>query len=126
MNFWNVSTGTKIASVDTGSQITSILWSRAYKEILTTHGYPKNHLSLWKYPSLKRIGDLPGHDTRVLHAALSPDSQVVATAASDENLKFWLVWEYIPEQKTTSSSHNNSLKKTYKGSILSNTSLSIR
>ncbi|TPX61398.1 hypothetical protein SpCBS45565_g07293 [Spizellomyces sp. 'palustris'] len=93
VHFWNVSTTGKIASVDTGSQVTSILWSLEYKEFFTSHGFPNNHLSIWKYPSLTKIGDLEGHDARVLHTALSPDGQTVATGASDENLKFWKIWE---------------------------------
>lgn len=33
------------------------------------------------------------HETRILHSCLSPDGTVVATASSDENLKFWRVFE---------------------------------
>lgn len=93
MHFWNVSTTGRIASVDTGAQVTSILWSLQYKEFFTAHGFPNHHLSIWKYPSLTKIGDLDGHDSRVLHASLSPDGETVATGASDENLKFWRIWE---------------------------------
>ncbi|KAI9099515.1 WD40-repeat-containing domain protein [Phlyctochytrium arcticum] len=93
VHLWNVATTGKIASIDTGSQVTSIIWSTEYKEFFTSHGYPNNHLSIWRYPSLTKIGDLEGHDARVLHSAQSPDGQTVATGASDENLKFWSVWE---------------------------------
>lgn len=126
MNFWNVSTGTKISSIDTGSQITSIIWSQPHKEIFTAHGFPKNHLSLWKYPSLKRIGDLPGHETRVLHAALSPDGQMVATAASDENLKFWLIWESPDEKKQASKNYSESSWSQHGSYSYSNRRLAIR
>ncbi|KAI8998131.1 WD40-repeat-containing domain protein [Gaertneriomyces semiglobifer] len=93
VHFWNSSTGGKIATVDTDSQVTSIIWSLEYKEFFTAHGFPNHHLSLWKYPSLTKVGDLEGHEARVLHTALSPDGQTVATGASDENLKFWKIWE---------------------------------
>ncbi|KAI8818765.1 WD40 repeat-containing protein [Fimicolochytrium jonesii] len=93
VHFWNVATAGKLASVETGSQVTSIIWSTEYKEFFTAHGFPNHHLSIWKYPSLTKIGDLEGHESRVLHTALSPDGQTVATGASDENLKFWKVWE---------------------------------
>ncbi|KAJ3177409.1 ubiquitin-protein transferase activating protein [Geranomyces variabilis] len=93
VHFWNVATGGKNASVDTGSQVTSVIWSTEYKEFFTAHGFPNHHLAIWKYPSLTKIGDLEGHESRVLHSAISPDGQTVATGASDENLKFWKIWE---------------------------------
>ena len=94
IHFWNSSHGGKVKSVYTGSQVTSLLWSRHHKEIVSTHGYPKNQLTVWGYPALNRIVDIPGHDSRILHSALSPDGQVVATAAADENLKFWRIFEH--------------------------------
>ncbi|KAI7858334.1 WD40-repeat-containing domain protein [Circinella umbellata] len=94
IHFWNSSHGGKVKSVYTGSQVTSLLWSRHHKEIVSTHGYPKNQLTVWGYPALNRIIDIPGHDSRILHSALSPDGQVVATAAADENLKFWRIFEH--------------------------------
>ncbi|KAJ3108093.1 ubiquitin-protein transferase activating protein [Phlyctochytrium planicorne] len=93
VHFWNTTTGAKLSSIDTGSQVTSIIWSTDYKEVLTTHGFPDNQLTLWSYPSLDRVVDIPGHESRVLYSALSPDGQTVVTGASDENLKFWKVFE---------------------------------
>ncbi|KAJ3202685.1 ribosomal protein S14, S11 [Dinochytrium kinnereticum] len=93
VHFWNTTTAAKLSSIDTGSQVTSIIWSRDYKELLTTHGFPDNQLTLWSYPSLNRVIDIPGHDSRVLYSAMSPDGQTVVTGASDENLKFWKVFE---------------------------------
>jgi cell division cycle protein 20 (cofactor of APC complex) len=90
--FWNSTTGSKLNQIDTGSQVTSIIWSREYKEFATSHGFPNNQISVWSYPTLNRITDLPGHDSRILHSVLSPDAQVMATA-SDENLKFWRIFE---------------------------------
>ncbi|KAJ3411245.1 ubiquitin-protein transferase activating protein [Chytridiales sp. JEL 0842] len=93
VHFWNSTTGSKLSSIDTGSQVTSIIWSREYKELVTSHGFPDNQLTIWGYPSLARIVDLPGHDSRILCASMSPDGQTVVTGASDENLKFWKVFE---------------------------------
>ncbi|KAG9290338.1 hypothetical protein G9A89_007069 [Geosiphon pyriformis] len=93
IHFWNTTNGTRLQSTDTGSQVTSIIWSREYRELLSTHGFPDNHLALWAYPSLQKIADIKAHETRVLHSAISPDGQVVATAAGDENLKFWRAFE---------------------------------
>ncbi|EGF80379.1 hypothetical protein BATDEDRAFT_2171, partial [Batrachochytrium dendrobatidis JAM81] len=93
VHFWNTTTAGKISTIHAGSQVTSIIWSREYKELLTSHGFPNNHLSIWSYPSLNKVADLSGHDSRVLHTALSPDGQTVASTASDENLKFWKAFE---------------------------------
>ncbi|CAO3616116.1 unnamed protein product [Cunninghamella echinulata] len=93
IHFWNVSTTTRVHSVSTGSQVTSLHWSKHYKEIVSTHGYPNNQITLWSYPKLKRIIDIPAHESRILHSALSPDGQVLATVAADENLKFFRVFD---------------------------------
>ncbi|KAJ2335362.1 WD repeat-containing protein slp1, partial [Coemansia sp. RSA 2673] len=93
VHFWNTTTTARLDSIDTGSQVTSIQWSSEYRELVTSHGFPHNHLALWSYPSLGKIVDIPAHDTRVLHTAISPDGQTVATAASDESLKFWRIFE---------------------------------
>ncbi|OZJ04249.1 hypothetical protein BZG36_02483 [Bifiguratus adelaidae] len=103
IHFWNATTGARVNSIDTGSQVTSLIWSREYKEILSSHGYPDNQISLWSYPSLKKIVDIPAHDMRVLHTTVSPDFQVVASAAADENLKFWRMWESRPKGKGDSA-----------------------
>ncbi|KAJ2782563.1 WD repeat-containing protein slp1 [Coemansia javaensis] len=93
VHFWNTTTTARLNSIDTGSQVTSIQWSIEYRELVTSHGFPHNHLALWSYPSLAKIVDIPAHDKRVLHTAMSPDGQTIATAASDESLKFWRIFE---------------------------------
>ncbi|KAI9501635.1 WD repeat-containing protein slp1 [Coemansia spiralis] len=93
VHFWNTTTTARLNSIDTGSQVTSIQWSSEYRELVTSHGLPHNHLALWSYPSLAKVIDIPAHDTRILHTALSPDGQTIATSASDESLKFWRIFE---------------------------------
>ena len=89
LRFWNTSNGECVNTIDTKSQVCSLLWSVNRNELLTSHGYSENQLSLWKYPSMKRIANLTGHSSRVLHLALSPDGQTVVSAAGDETIRFW-------------------------------------
>ncbi|KAI5807593.1 WD40-repeat-containing domain protein [Peziza echinospora] len=96
IHFWNSTTGARVNSIDTGSQVTSLKWSTTYKEIVSCHGFPDNQLSVWSYPTLVRNIEIPAHETRVLHSCLSPDGQTLATAASDESLKFWKLFEKKP------------------------------
>lgn len=91
IKFWNSSTGSLLNSIDTGSQVCSLLWNPYEKEILSSHGYARNQLSLWKYPSLVKIKDLEGHESRVLHMAAGPTGTVLS-AAADETLRFWDVF----------------------------------
>jgi cell division cycle protein 20 (cofactor of APC complex) len=93
IHFWNTTTGARVNSVDAGSQVTSLKWSTNYREIVSCHGAPDNQLTVWSYPTLVKNVEIPAHETRVLHAALSPDGQMLATAASDESLKFWKLFE---------------------------------
>ncbi|KAK9320463.1 WD40-repeat-containing domain protein [Lipomyces orientalis] len=104
IHFWNGTTGARLNSIDTGSQVTSLQWSTTYKEIVSSHGYPDNNLAIWSYPSLVKNGEIQGHDTRILSSALSPDGSTVATVASDENLKFWKVFEQIGKKVSSAVS----------------------
>ncbi|OKL55965.1 hypothetical protein UA08_08633 [Talaromyces atroroseus] len=96
IHFWNTTTGARTNSIDTGSQVTSLQWSNHYREIVSSSGFPDNSLSIWSYPTLVRNVEIPAHETRVLHSCLSPDGQMLATAAADESLKFWKVFERKP------------------------------
>ncbi|RKP37547.1 WD40-repeat-containing domain protein [Dimargaris cristalligena] len=97
IHFWNTTTAARLHSIDTGSQVTSIRWSLEYRELVSSHGFPDHQLSVWSYPALTKMTDIPAHDTRVLHTALSPDGQTLATVSSDDNLKFWRVFEAKPK-----------------------------
>ncbi|TGJ87559.1 hypothetical protein E0Z10_g1172 [Xylaria hypoxylon] len=93
IHFWNTTSGARVNSIDTGSQVTSLRWSTNYREIVSSSGFPDNSLSIWSYPTLVRNVEIPAHESRVLHSCLSPDGQMLATAAADESLKFWKIFE---------------------------------
>ncbi|KAA8651605.1 hypothetical protein EYZ11_002233 [Aspergillus tanneri] len=103
IHFWNTTTGARTNSIDTGSQVTSLRWSNHYREIVSSSGFPDNSLSIWSYPTLVRNVEIPAHETRVLHSCLSPDGQLLATAAADESLKFWKVFERKPGTSASAS-----------------------
>ncbi|KAL4934363.1 WD40 repeat domain-containing protein [Aspergillus undulatus] len=103
IHFWNTTTGARTNSIDTGSQVTSLRWSNHYREIVSSSGFPDNSLSIWSYPTLVRNVEIPAHETRVLHSTLSPDGQLLATAAADESLKFWKIFERKPGTSASAS-----------------------
>ncbi|PKX93855.1 WD40 repeat domain-containing protein [Aspergillus novofumigatus IBT 16806] len=103
IHFWNTTTGARTNSIDTGSQVTSLRWSNHYREIVSSSGFPDNSLSIWSYPTLVRNIEIPAHETRVLHSCLSPDGQLLATAAADESLKFWKIFERKPGTSASAS-----------------------
>ncbi|KAL6132324.1 hypothetical protein ACLB2K_070695 [Fragaria x ananassa] len=96
IKFWNTHTGACLNSVDTGSQVCSLLWNKNERELLSSHGFTQNQLTLWKYPSMVKMAELTGHTSRVLYMAQSPDGCTVASAAGDETLRFWNVFG-VPE-----------------------------
>ncbi|XP_078096180.1 cell division cycle protein 20 homolog [Mustelus asterias] len=89
LRIWDTKSGSCIQDVDTKSQICSLLWLSQYKELVTGHGFPKYQVSVWNYPSLMKSADLKGHRGRVLHLALSPDGNIVFSAAADETVCLW-------------------------------------
>lgn len=89
IRFTNVATGAQISSVDTGAQVTSLMWCPNALELASTHGFSLNCLTVWRYPSMARVATLTGHNSRVLYSALAPDGENIVTGAGDETLRFW-------------------------------------
>lgn len=94
IRLWDTTSGECLESLDTGSQISSLLWSRHSHELLSSHGHERNQLALWtvseggrRLCSAAEIAH--AHESRILHMRLSPDGCTVATAAADESIKFW-------------------------------------
>lgn len=92
LRFWNTLTAQPMQSVDTGSQVCNVAWSKHSSELVSTHGYSFNHVIIWKYPSLTPVTKLVGHQYRVLYLAMSPDGESIVTGAGDETLRFWHVF----------------------------------
>ena len=101
IKFWNSRTGALLNSIDTESQVCALQWNPHENEILLSHGFARNQLCLWKYPSMVKIKELEGHTARVLHMACSPNGGTVVSAAADETLRFWDV--FAPPSKTKES-----------------------
>ncbi|KAK9875166.1 hypothetical protein WA026_005958 [Henosepilachna vigintioctopunctata] len=99
IRFWNCNTGACVNSVDTKSQVCSLLWSTNYKELISGHGFANNELIIWKYPSMTKVTELMGHTARVLHLAMSPDGTTVLSAGADETLRLWKCFVMNPLKK---------------------------
>ncbi|GIL76912.1 hypothetical protein Vretimale_8617 [Volvox reticuliferus] len=99
VRFWNTHTCAMLSQIDTGSQVCALQWNPHERELLSSHGYSKHQLCLWKYPSLVKVAELSGHQGRVLHMATSPDGCSVVTAGADETLRFWRPFGEPPAPK---------------------------
>ncbi len=119
IKFWNTQTGSLLNSIDTGSQVCALQWNPHEKEILSSHGFARNHLCLWKYPTMAKIKELDGHTSRVLHMATSADGCTVVSAAADETLRFWDVFA-LPGVKSHKRSGSD-LVRSNKGKKISKT-----
>lgn len=109
IKFWSSQTGALLNSIDTESQVCALQWNPFEKEILSSHGFARNHLCLWKYPSMAKVKELEGHASRVLHMAVSPDGCTVVSAAADETLRFWDI--FAPVGKAKGSNQRGVSKK---------------
>lgn len=100
---WNTLTGSKVSDVDTGSQVCNLAWSKNSNELVSTHGYSRNQIVIWKYNTMQQIASLTGHTYRVLYLSMSPDGQTIVTGAGDETLRFWNVFEKTKNDENSSS-----------------------
>ena len=103
IKFWNLSTMKKIDSIETGSQVCNMIFSKNSNELLSTHGYSMNEVCVWNYPSMQKVTTLTGHSSRVLYLGMSPDGENVITGAGDETLRFWNVF---PSRKSNNDDVN--------------------
>jgi cell division cycle protein 20 (cofactor of APC complex) len=108
LKFWNTQTGNLIQSIDTKSQVCSVIWSKYQKELVSSHGFSQNQLIVWKYPKLKKIAELTGHTSRVLQTAQSPDGTTIVSGAGDETLRFWKIFS-APEDASKDIADCNSM-----------------
>ena len=68
-------------------------------------------MAIWKYPSLCKVGELVGHEARILHMVLSPHKTSIASAAADETLRVWKCFESSNPLSTSSSSGRSQQEK---------------
>lgn len=92
IKFWNTLTLECVKSLDTGSQVCNLMFSKNDNELVSTHGYSLNQIILWKYPQMQQVATLTGHTFRVLYLSMSPDGESIVTGAGDETLRFWNVF----------------------------------
>jgi cell division cycle 20, cofactor of APC complex len=104
IKLWNSNSGAMLKSIDTGSQVCSLLWSKHQRELCSSHGFSENQLILWKYgsrSSLTKVKELTGHTARILSLACSPDGSTVVSAAGDESLRFWNIFGSAPSRRSS-------------------------
>ena len=86
-----------IKNVETGSQVCSLLWNQKEREIISSHGYNKNQITIWNYQKMKKECELKGHMSRVLYLTMSPDENFICSGSGDETLRFWKINDDIKE-----------------------------
>ncbi|KND01612.1 uncharacterized protein SPPG_03409 [Spizellomyces punctatus DAOM BR117] len=91
--------GEKKTEVETGSQVCTVHWSKGYRELISSHHTTGDQLIIWSWPSMREIARLPGHSSRPLFFAMSPNGETIVTGAGDENLKFWKCFQLQDGQR---------------------------
>lgn len=114
--FWNTTTGGKMGSINTGSQVSSLHWGQSYDskgsmntEIVATGGAPDNSISIYNFETKYKVAEvIHAHDSRICCSKLSPDGTVLATIGGDENLKFYKIFE--PKRKYKNKSKGSAVE----------------
>lgn len=98
IKFWHTGTGTLINKIETQNQITSLTWSRHYKQIVATFGFGDVSnpmlLTMYNYPSLEPILQVKTpHPLRALSCATSPNGSSLCVGTTDETIRFYELWD---------------------------------
>lgn len=91
IKFWDSITGDCVKSYQTESQICSMLFNPLEKELISSHGFTTNQITIWRYPTMEVVAELKGHKSRVLYMAMSPDGTTIVSGSADETLRFWKI-----------------------------------
>jgi len=114
IHFFHALSGTKLATIDCGAQITSLIWSTTRREIAATFGFAQPEhpyrVAVYSWPDCRQVVALPWNpDLRALYAVPYPggpqhrsadgtvwpprnDEGCLAIAASDGSIKFHEIW----------------------------------
>ena len=104
IRLWDVAQDEPLAIVNTASAVSGLLWSgTGSRELVSTHGLERNHIALWQTDettqSMALRAEIEGaHEGRILHCCAAPNGRAIATASSDESIKFWSIFSKPSEQ----------------------------
>jgi WD40 repeat protein len=84
---WDPAGAVELGRAEAESWITAIAFSPDSK--ILAAGHDDGRVSLWKLPSLTRIGDLEGHDDAVSALAFTADGTQLTTAGDDHRIRVW-------------------------------------
>lgn len=107
IKFWDIDSGRNLNSINTGSQVCNIIFNENEKELISSHGFSKNQISIWKYPNMNKVIELDGHMSRVLYMAMSPDGSTIVSGAGDETLRFWKISENKKKENSNIDDSNS-------------------
>ncbi|CCH59561.1 hypothetical protein TBLA_0B07430 [Henningerozyma blattae CBS 6284] len=97
IKFWHTTTGTLIKEVSTKGQITSLIWSTRYKQLVATFGFGDIEkpilATLYSFPSLNPLMQVTSPTPiRALCAVTSPNDSSICVATNDETIRFYDLW----------------------------------
>jgi len=88
IRFWNCLTGHGISSIDTGSQVCNLAFSKNCNEVVRTHWLFVESDCCLEVPLYAKDCNI----NRTYLRVLSPDGSTIVTGAGDEILRFWQVF----------------------------------
>lgn len=104
IRIFNTETLEFVNEINTGSQVSSVLYNSNDKTLVSSHGYIDNNLSIWS-SSFEKIHDVK-NEGRILSLCKNKKSTIFLSACADGKLKFW----NLSDEKSIKKNNNrNSL-----------------
>lgn len=102
VRIWHAETGSLLHARHTRGQITAVIWLKYEKALAVAFGLttasPPGILSVYLFPQLSVVAQIPGHSLRALSVAVDQNQSKVALQTHDGMVRTYALWPQRPGQ----------------------------
>ncbi|XP_070564540.1 cell division cycle protein 20 homolog B-like [Ptychodera flava] len=99
---WNASLGLRKKDFTVESGVQSLAWSKVNNELLSGHGEPEKCVTVWKYPTMKKVFQYTGHIESVRQVLTNVDNSLIYSFTDDETIRIWKYPRVVTKSRSRS------------------------
>lgn len=108
---WDMENNNIIKKKKTESQITSLIWLKEHKKIISSYGFiiESKGISVWDLPHLNEVHNYKNFKGRVLHMTANNQQSYIVSLSTDENMIIWEIMEKKKGKRKTKLAKNKKI-----------------